>query len=551
MRTNRPGDRGVHDLIVVGAGAVGLTMAAVWGQLGREALVVEKHQRQYGLPRAGHIDHEIMRLLQSLDAEGPTLADAYETSYYKWINAAGDTLLEFPWGEHGVSGWHSDYMQNSALLEASLLARVEADPALTYCGGWQAVAISQDDDHVELVVERSVDDADSPVPVLTGERRTVRGRYLVACDGANSRIRSMLGVPRADLGFNENWLVLDARRKSGFHVPFDSGQICDPRRPTTVLPLGKDHRRWEWHLRPDEDPADFERPEKAWQLLADIGIGPDDVEPVRQLVYTFEARLAEQWRVGRVFLAGDAAHTMPPFMGQGMCSGMRDAKNLAWKLDLVSRGRAGAGLLDTYQLERHPHVYDWTVISLESGKIPCVIDPEEARRRDEMFRAGYRPPIPEFPQLVGGVLHTDSSGMPVRPAGELSVQGRVSVDGRTALYDQLHPGRQFTVLGLTGNPREALRPDQIAALDALGAVYTRLVAPGEWAGRADETAVDVDRTYQRWFADREVSVVVVRPDFYVFGAAAAASGVESVVDELLLAIAATTPSPPAHAAHAP
>jgi len=520
----------IHDLIVVGSGAVGLTMAAVWGQLGRNAVVVEKHEKQYGLPRAGHIDHEIMRLLQTLDAEGPTVEDAYETVEYTWVNGHGETLLEFPWGEEGVSGWHSDFMQNSAILEESLLRRVRGDRGIDYLGGWQAVELVQHADHVELVIEKTRTVPDNPVPELTGERRRLLGRYLVACDGANSRIRSWLGIERDDLGFNEKWLVVDARRKRDFAVDFDSGQICDPRRPTTVLPLGKHHRRWEWHIRPTEDPADFARPEKAWELLGDLGITQDDVEPVRQLVYTFEARIAHQWRAGRVFLAGDAAHTMPPFMGQGMCSGMRDAKNLAWKLELVLAGHAGHELLDTYQAERLPHVRDWTVISLEAGKVPCIIDAEEARRRDELFRTGYRPPIPDFPQLAGGVLHRDSSGAPATPAGELGLQARVTVDGRTDLFDRLNAGRRFSIVSTVADPRSVLRDDQVAALERLGTTFT-CVAP-ERTGDPGET-VDADGSYAAYLTARGIEAVVNRPDFYVFGGARTLADLPALVDDLV------------------
>jgi 2-polyprenyl-6-methoxyphenol hydroxylase-like FAD-dependent oxidoreductase len=528
-------DERTHDLLIVGAGAVGLTMAAVWSQLGRSAVVVEKHEEQYGLPRAGHIDHEIMRLLQTLDAEQPTLEDAYETVEYRWVNGEGETLLEFPWGEEGISGWHSDFMQNSAILEASLLAAVRSHEDVAYLGGWQAVALRQQQDHVELAVERTRAVPGLPAPELTGEQRVLKGRYLVACDGANSRIRGMLGVEREDLGFNEKWLVLDARRKREFTVEFDSGQICDPRRPTTVLPLGKHHRRWEWHIKPTEDPGDFTSPERAWQLLADLGIGADDVVPVRQLVYTFEARLARSWREDRVFLAGDAAHTMPPFMGQGMCSGMRDVKNLAWKLDLVLAGQAGPELLDTYQTEREPHVRDWTVISIEAGKIPCIVDPDEARRRDAMFRAGYRPPIPSFPQLVTGILHRDDSGSPLRPAGELGLQGRISIDGRIDLMDRLLPHAGFRIVSTVCDPRAALRSDQLDVLESLAFSYVHLVpaVPAETADDGAAAVVDVDRTYASYLEERGIAAVINRPDFYVFGGAPTVEDLPALVDDLL------------------
>ena len=506
-------DADLVDLVVVGSGAVGLTMAAAWGRLNRTGVVVDRQHGQYGLPRAGHIDHEVMRLLQVLEAEGPTYADAYETEYYKWINAEGETLLEFPWGDEGISGWHSDFMQNSAILEASLLERVQASSTIESRPGWQAVAIDQDDDHVAVTVERTELREGEPLPVLTGQREVLRGRYVVACDGANSRIRELMGIPREDLGFNERWLVIDARKRRAFDVGFDAGQVCDPARPTTVLPLGKHHRRWEWHIRPDEDSDDFVRPETGWKLLGDLGIGPEDVTPVRQLVYTFEARIAQRWREGRVFLAGDAAHTMPPFMGQGMCSGMRDAWNLAWKLDLALAGESPRSLLDSYQLEREPHVRDWTTISIESGKIPCITDPEEARARDEKFRNGYRPPLPDFPELVTGLVHRASDSTPLAPAGQLGLQARVRAGDRVELFDRLIPTTGFVLISTAADPSEWLRPDQRTRLDAIGCTSVQIVP----TGGAESQLIDVDGSYTNYLSERGVDVVLMRPDFYVFG----------------------------------
>ncbi|CAL9647125.1 bifunctional 3-(3-hydroxy-phenyl)propionate/3-hydroxycinnamic acid hydroxylase [Streptomyces sp. enrichment culture] len=531
----------MHDLLIIGGGSVGLTMGATWAMLGRDAVVFDRQQHLYGLPRVGHIDHEIMRMLQQLGAEGPTLKDAYATRSYTWINAEGETLLEFPWGEKGISGWHSDYMQNSAILERSLLDRIRQSETVAHMPGWEVVDLVQFDDHVELTVERTRTAPGEPRPVLTGEQRRFRGRYVIACDGANSRTRQRLGIERDDLGFNEKWLVVDARIKRPFSLAFDSGQVCDPRRPTTVLPLGKDHRRWEWHLRPDENPEDFLRPDKAWELLAPFHVTPQDVEPVRQLVYTFEARIAHRWRSGRVFLAGDAAHTMPPFMGQGMCSGMRDARNLAWKLDLVLSGKADETLLDTYQVERDPHVRDWTVISLESGKIPCIIDPEEARKRDEMFRAGFRPPMPDFPQLAHGVLHRSSDGSLAAPAGELGLQGRVRIGDRTDLLDRLLPTTGFTVVSVTGDPRTALGSRRTSALERLGCAFHTVRPPAP--GIPDPTdIVDVDGTYAEYFRARDVEVVINRPDFYVFGGSDM-TGLTALADDLLRQTTAAAPVP--------
>ena len=523
-------DETIHDLLIIGTGSVGLTMAATWARLGRSAVIADKHEQLYGLPRVGHIDHEIVRILQRLEAEGPTLEDAFPTEHYTWINADGEKLLEFPWGEDGISGWHSDYMQNSAILERSLLDRVEASPLITRLAGWQATGLVQHAGHVEVTFERTRRVPGSPVPELTGVRRILRGRYVFAADGANSQVRHWLGVEREDLGFNERWLVIDARIKRPLQLDFDCGQICDPRRPTTVLPLGRSHHRWEWHLRPDEDASEFTAPAKGWELLAALGVTSEDVEPVRQLVYTFEARIAHHWRVGRVFLAGDAAHTMPPFMGQGMCSGMRDALNLAWKLDLVMTGTAHDSLLDTYQLERRPHVRDWTVISIESGKVPCIIDPEAARERDEMFRAGYRPPMPDFPQLADGILHR-SDGQLLAPAGQLGLQARVqAADGRIDLLDRFVPSDRFTLLSLSASPAAVLGSSQLQGLAGLGTAVVQLRPPGTTPEPG--TFADVDGAYSRYLGEHEADFVLVRPDFYVFGTGRK-TDLPTLVDDLL------------------
>lgn len=515
----------VFDVVQVGRGPVGLTMAALVGQTGHRVAIIDRHHRLYGLPRAGHLDHEIVRVLQSLDCAAPVLADWSPTRDYVWKNADGETLLHFDWGAKSISGYDSDFMQYGPAFEDALLARLQADPKVDVLSGWEVRSIQDRGDFFELVLLPTDPASGKP---LAAAPRTLRGRYLVGADGANSMVRRWLGVERDDLGFNEKWLIVDARKKRDITLDFDCGQVCDPRRPVTVLPLGKRHRRWEWAMLPGESQGVLERPETAWALLAQQGIGPDDVEIIRQLVYTFEARIATHWQKGRVFLMGDAAHTMPPFMGQGMCSGMRDAKNLAWKLDLVLRGVAPEALLATYQPERYPHTYDWTVISLEAGKIPCTLDPEEAKKRDALFRSGWLPPMPDFPQMTQGILHRGPDGAPAAPAGELGLQGRVERHGRVALFDDLFPGPRFTIIGIAGDPRALLRAEQVSWLETVGAHLVRLGQPGD----AGADAIDIDGTYAAYFAKRGIEVVVNRPDFYVFGGARQAADLPALVDDL-------------------
>lgn len=506
----------IQDVVLIGLGPVGLTMAAVLGQAGHTVTAVERQEQFYGLPRAGHIDDEIVRILQSLDVEGPLLADSYPTLEYRWVNATGETLLEFDWGVPGISGYHSNYMQYQPVLEGALAERVQSDPVITLLRGWEAVGFVDRGGHVEVTVRRA------------GQERILRGRYLVGADGAGSAVRRALGIEREDLGFNERWLDVDARKKRELSFEFDCGQICDPRRPVTILPLGKRHRRWEWSLLPGETVEEFEKPATAWRLLGELGVGPDDVEIVRQVVYTFEARTARTFRHGRALLIGDAAHTMPPFMGQGMCSGMRDAKNLGWKLDLVLRGLAPDRLLDTYEEELRPYVLDWTTISLEAGKIPCTTDPDAARERDERFRAGWRPPMPDFPQIRHGLIRRDGSGAACPPAGELSLQARVERHGRVELFDRAFAAAgRWQVVSVAGDPRAVLDAEQLAVLDRIGTVFAH-VGDTEHAD-----ARDVDGAYRSYFAERQTAVTIARPDFYVYGAAPTLAELPALVDGLV------------------
>jgi 2-polyprenyl-6-methoxyphenol hydroxylase-like FAD-dependent oxidoreductase len=504
----------VFDIVQIGRGPVGLVMAALVGQTGHRIAMIERHHRLYGLPRAGHLDHEIMRVLQSVDCAAPVLADWSPTRDYVWKNAQGETLLYFDWAAKSISGYDSDFMHFQPDYEDALLARLLADPNVDVMTGWEVVSIDDRGAYFELALRRTDAATGKVLEKGADTERVVRGRFLIGADGANSKVRRWLGVERDDLGFNEKWLIVDARKKREVKLDFDCGQVCDPARPVTVLPLGKRHRRWEWAMLPGESKEELERPETAWKLLAKQGIGPDDVEIIRQLVYTFEARIATHWKKGRAFLMGDAAHTMPPFMGQGMCSGMRDAKNLAWKLDLVLRGVAPEELLETYHPERYPHTYDWTVISLEAGKVPCTLDPEEARKRDELFRSGWLPPMPNFPQMTAGILHRDADGKLAGPAGQLGLQGRAERRGEVALFDDLFPGHR--------------RADQLAWLDAVGA---HLVAVGK-PGDPEADAIDVDGIYAAYFAKRGIETVINRPDFYVFGGARKAADLPVLIDDL-------------------
>ncbi|WP_255314980.1 FAD-dependent monooxygenase [Rhodococcus koreensis] len=231
---------------------------------------------------------------------------------------------------------------------------------------------------------------------------------------------------------------------------------------------------------------------------------------MRQIIYTFSARTADRWRSGRVLLAGDAAHTMPPYMGQGACSGMRDGIALAWKLDLVLSGRAGHGLLDTYETERRPHVEVIQRCAVELGRVANLKDPEAAAARDAAFRRGDVPPLPPFPVVTTGVIATREDKTPQSLAGTLSPQGVNAVGDRVGRFDDVF-GWGFVVVTTT-DPRAVLDADHLAFLNSLGAVLAT-TEPG-----SAHSITDVDGTYTDYLAAHGIEAFLARPDFHLYGA---------------------------------
>ncbi len=483
------------DVAVVGYGPVGTTLAILLAQLGRRVVVLERQPAPYLLPRAVHLDHEVARILQSCGI-GAGLCDISEPAHvYEWRNATGTTLLRFGRKGDSASGWPESLMFNQPALEALLGERARELSNISLRRGFGVTAIGHEG---EGLVVRSSDGAE------------VRAEYVVGCDGANSTVRSLAGLPVHDLGFFFDWLIVDVVLDQPRVFDPINVQICDPARPTTAVSGGPGRRRWEFMRLPHESLEELNDVSRAWELLARWDVNPGNARLERHAVYTFRARYAERWRDGPVFLAGDAAHLTPPFAGQGLCAGVRDAANLAWKLDLVLRGLADDALLDTYQLERLPSARQAIEFAMELGKVICVPDPDEAAARDVAMAAAVGPdPIeaPALPGIDGGLVHPSAPH-----AGELFVQG--SFDGRP--FDDVHGvgWRLVTVADDVGGLDDGAR----AFFESIGG---RVVA-----------LVDPHSTYGRWFADHDTTYALQRPDFHLYGSATSASGATSLIGDL-------------------
>ncbi|WP_423798103.1 bifunctional 3-(3-hydroxy-phenyl)propionate/3-hydroxycinnamic acid hydroxylase [Neobacillus sp. SAB-20_R2A] len=507
----------IQDVAIVGYGPVSKLLATLLGQKGWKVGIYERFPHEYPLPRAVHFDDEIARILQSvIPASEIERITEVANDLYTWCNAERKTLLELNFSEFGVSGWPGHLFFNQPELEGLLDKACRQQATVDVNMGMEAVALNEFDDHVELVVKD-----------LQGVETKVSAKYVVGCDGANSFVRRNMEHTITDLGFVADWLVVDIIPQTEREWTPMNLQLCDPARPTTVVSGGPGRRRWEFMALPGETKEDLNKEEVAWKLLEPWDITPANSVLERQAIYTFKALWVDEWRKGRLVLAGDAAHLTPPFMGQGMCAGLRDAKNLAWKLDLVLSGKVDDNFLDMYTKERNPHNRDVVEAALFLGKVICVTDPEAAALRDEAFFTGKVPPMPEFPFLTDGIL-----GEPGNYTGKLSFQSQVNYQDKTGLFDDV-VGDGWMILSPVDDPRNVLQEEQVTFLENLGAKFIKVSEAYDPQLESAHQVVDIEGKYKQYFHTTGLEAVVVRPDYYMFGGAAKLAELSLVVEDLI------------------
>ena len=513
------------DVAVVGYGPVGMITAILLAQRGMSVVVVERFRERYKLPRAGHFDSETMRTFQQLGIAEDVELIARPMIEWDLVNADREILAEIKLGVGGC-GWKESYLTYQPEFEAVFDARAKALGVRIFMG-INALSVEQDADGVRLGVQLT-DEPDAAPSVINAA-------FVIGADGANSFVRGAIGAERRNLGFEANdQLVIDFEHNDPDRdlpqLP-EVYQVLDINRPQLAGRWsGTRWSRFEFQAVKGESREYFEKEETCWSLLSTWGIYPGDGKIIRHSVYRFESYLAEKWRVGRVFLIGDAAHTMPPFMGQGLCSGIRDAFNLAWKLAAFHAGQAKESLLDTYETERAPHVRAVIDMSIAVGNMVLMTDPEQARQRDEMLRSGKGPEAPRFPRLGDGIVRPSGSPLSHVTDGRPSLQARAALGRRVDRLDQfLTPG--WAIISRHPVP-ESLFNDAQRSLFAALAIQVAHVSRGAGAQYAD-----IDGDYDLWYRKTGRKAFLLRPDHYVFGSVRTMGELPALLDELQLSLA--------------
>ncbi len=493
------------EVAVVGAGPVGLMLANLLAIAGVQVVVLEANEGLLGLPRAIAYDAETLRLFSQIGLLDDIKSGLIQNPHVRHLNARGRVLMQAdppPCGPYGHSSLGTFYQPEFERVLLRGLARFDNVRVLF---GHTVTNLLQGNEDVLLSI------------ATRRGASTLRTRFVVGCDGGTSRVRDLLGAKLIGSTYSQRWLVVDAILKG-----HDVNQIsfyCDPGRPRVELPAIGDRVRWEFMQLPGETEEELKNDRRIMPLIAE-STRYRDVQVERKAVYTFHARVADRWRNGRGFLAGDAAHLMPPFAGQGMNGGMKDAVNLAWKLSAVVKGLAAEAILDSYEPERAPVVRKMVDVSRRLGAVIMPTNRGVAALRDAIFaclnmsrafrdfigRGGVLPP----PAIGRSPLTGSASDALI---GQMLPQPSVETPDGSFLLDTLQACHQWMVLGIGVDPATMLSTRDLGVLDALGVSFVCINGLGK-TPRTLELRCD-DATFDAWAKRHAVRAVLVRPDRFI------------------------------------
>ncbi len=493
-----------YDVAIIGYGPTGVTAANLLGQQGLNVVVLERDPDIYGRARAISTDEEVMRIWQQAGLADRLQQDMLPGGVVAFVASEGRPFTEVQPTSRGAGHPPQQFIYQPA-VDKTLRAGVERFPNVTVLTRHESLKVLTGTEHAEILAADLADDSFV----------RIHASYVIAADGGSSATRGQLGIGYQGKTYTERWVVIDTKVLCDWDGSSRLRFHCDPARPTVDCPTPLGHHRWEFPVRDGEDENHLVTHQAIWSILHSQGITEDNVEILRAVVYSHHVRVADRWRVGRVFLAGDAAHAMPPWIGQGMASGVRDAANLCWKLAAVIDGSLPESALDSYQPEREPHVRETTAHAVFAGKVITERRPWAATLRNHVFRMVSRfSPFPRWmvdTKWIPDAHYADGlfsdQAHPAR-GWQISQPWVLDEHGSRVRLDHVLSGR-WRVLSLDGRHHPAWRTCGVEQIRVLPSVS----APEPGA------IVDTDGALRRWFGKHHASTVVLRPDGFVYDAA--------------------------------
>jgi len=478
-----------YDVAVIGYGPTGATAANILGQLGVKVVVIERDPNVYNRARAISTDEEVMRIWQSVGLADQLQQDMLPDRPLTFVDRRGVPFIDLKVRPRGAGHPPQQFLYQPAVdgvLRDGVRRFAHVDVLLER----ECLRVHAGDDGVELML----------ADLRSDSVQRIRASYVIAADGGASPTRGQLGVGYTGRTYSERWVVIDTKVLKEWEGHDRLRFHCNPDRPTVDCPTPLGHHRWEYPARTAELEKELLRHEAIWKVLNDQGITEANVEILRAVIYSHHVRIADRWRVGRIFLAGDAAHAMPPWIGQGMSAGVRDAANLCWKLAAVLKGQAPESLLDSYQAERKPHLTEVTRRACRTGRIITERNRAVAVVRNHLLRTILRVPA----------VNTAVDKFAWIPAARYR-RGFLSTARHRAL------GWQIPQPWVTGADGARVRFD-----DLLGGRWA-IVHVGERPSGADAWGVPtipvVEPSLVRWLHKRKAAAAVLRPDGFIYAAA--------------------------------
>ena len=499
-------DQTTYDVAIVGYGPTGATAANLLGQLGLKVVVIDREAHVYVNARAISTDEEVLRVFQAVGLSERLQQDMLPDRPVAFVDADGVPFIEMMINSRGSGHPPQQFLYQPA-MDHVVREGVARFPNVEVLLEHECLRVLNKGDEVELML----------ADLRTDTFKRLRASYVIASDGGSSPTRGQLGIGYSGRTYAERWVVIDTKVLKEWNAHDRLRFHANPSRPTVDCPTPLGHHRWEYPARTEEDEQDLLREEAIWKVLGDQGITSEHVKILRAVIYSHHVRVADRWRSGRVFLAGDAAHAMPPWIGQGMSAGVRDAANLCWKLNAVIKGQAPDSLLDSYQPERMPHVTEMTHRAVLVGRVITERRRVVATIRNHALRALSR--LPGSPTVYQKLLWIPDARYEegfFAEGGHGAVGWQIPqpwvVDtngGKVRLDDIL--GGQWTILHTSTSPAG------VEAWSELGVAVTRLASPREAAGV--KAIRDTDGSLIQWLQRKKAAGVVLRPDGFIYAAA--------------------------------